>query len=523
MRSARPVVLAAVFLLVLPLAGTASAVNEGVQTITSTDGVEGDYFGLAIDVHEDKMIVGAHRKQSESGVGGAYVFRRQGGNWAEEQALEPDVATRLSARRVAIGEDIALVSAVPADSTQVPQGVFVFEHDGTSWVQTATLHAEDPVEFTAFGSSLAVAGSMLVVGATHDSHAGEYAGAVYIFEMVDGEWQQIQRVVAWDAAPHDGFGHDVAATSDLIMVGAPWGDSEGPYTGGIYAFEHGANGWHQIDKFKPDDAAGWQSFGQEFELNGTTVAAGVRSDDDARGAVYIFEQNGDDWIQAQKIQPEEADSGFVFGASVALEGDMLLVGADGPGHVFRRAPNDFELVEYLMPLGTGTLKEFAVWRGDALVGVPGDFAGAVVHFDISADPSWPCTITGTSGNDHLVGTGGDDVICGYGGDDHIYGRAGDDVLKGGDGDDKLYAGYGFDFLFGHAGDDRLVGGAQGDLMRGGPGDDVLRGKGGHDWLEGNTGQDALFGAAGNDVLLGGNGVDDCDGGLGVNSFAGCED
>jgi Ca2+-binding RTX toxin-like protein len=84
----------------------------------------------------------------------------------------------------------------------------------------------------------------------------------------------------------------------------------------------------------------------------------------------------------------------------------------------------------------------------------------------AADPTAPCTITGTAGADVLVGTDGNDVICGLGGKDVLLGNGGNDVLRGGKGKDTLLGAAGDDFLFGGKGADKVNGGLDLDLCVG---------------------------------------------------------
>jgi hypothetical protein len=124
-----------------------------------------------------------------------------------------------------------------------------------------------------------------------------------------------------------------------------------------------------------------------------------------------------------------------------------------------------------------------------------------------------CTITGTSGSDHLVGTAGRDVICG---------DSGDDVIRGGSGDDLIYGGPGKDHVTGGKGKDVLDGGSGRDRLSGGPGNDHLTGGSKADHLSGGTGKDHLTGGKGKDHVAGGKGIDHCAGGSGVDHAKSCE-
>ena len=154
------------------------------------------------------------------------------------------------------------------------------------------------------------------------------------------------------------------------------------------------------------------------------------------------------------------------------------------------------------------------------------------------EPAWKpvaCTITGTSGPDHLVGTPGNNVICGLGGADVIAGRGGQDVISGGRGADTVsyqwlprpglrvrvpYRAFarGTEFL---SGIEDVIGSRwEDDTIHGGDVPNILRGMTGADFLIGGLGRDHLYGGPGDDtvdgrdgrpgdVVRGGTGLDRC--------------
>jgi len=132
-----------------------------------------------------------------------------------------------------------------------------------------------------------------------------------------------------------------------------------------------------------------------------------------------------------------------------------------------------------------------------------------------------CTVTGTSGPDHLVGTAGGDVLCGLGGNDVIAGRGGRDIISGGRGTHDTVsfasasagvhvrvalfaAGQGPEFL---SGIEDVVGSPFADVIRGDSVPNAVQGGGGSDTIHGGDGNDVARGGPGRDMIGGGNGVD----------------
>ena len=84
----------------------------------------------------------------------------------------------------AFGFDLALdgdTLAIGADADDEKGSVYVFERSGDSWVQTAKLTASDGAEGDFFGSSLALNGETLAVGAYLDDDKGKNSGSVYVY------------------------------------------------------------------------------------------------------------------------------------------------------------------------------------------------------------------------------------------------------------------------------------------------------------------------------------------------------
>jgi hypothetical protein len=92
--------------------------------------------------------------------------------------------------------------------------------------ELAKLTASDATENDNFGSSVAISGDTVVVGAYKDNHAGTGSGSAYIFTLSGGVWTQQSKLTASDAAANEHFGVSVAISGDTVVVGA-WIDELG--------------------------------------------------------------------------------------------------------------------------------------------------------------------------------------------------------------------------------------------------------------------------------------------------------
>jgi len=177
--------------------------------------------------------------------------------------------------------------------------------------------------------TLALAGSAMIVLAACQS--GEEPPA-------ESTFRSLLKLTANDAVDIDSLGFSVAVDGDYALVGAPGVNGLGDNQGAAYIFvqsQGGVDGWGQFKKLVPDDPADGDIFGISVDLSGDYAVVGAGSEDGSgtdRGAAYIFSRNQggeNNWGQVKKLVAYDAEDGDGFGFAVAIEGDMVVVGADG--------------------------------------------------------------------------------------------------------------------------------------------------------------------------------------------------
>ena len=185
---------------------------------------------------------------------------------------------------------------------------------------------------------MAISGDTVVVGA---SGKNSNAGAAYIFERNAGgveNWGQVKKLTAGDAAAGDWFGVSVAISGDTVVVGAI---EEIRNAGAAYIFERNAGGagnWGQVKKLIAGDAAAGDYFGGSVAISGDTVVVGAYGKNSYAGAAYIYERNAGgagNWGQVKKLTAGDAAADDYFGYSVAISGDTVVVGAYGKNSLDR--------------------------------------------------------------------------------------------------------------------------------------------------------------------------------------------
>ena len=163
-------------------------------------------------------------------------------------------------------------------------GFYIFERTGTTWVETAHTAGPD-VALT----PLAISGDLIVAGDAVDDEGGDDAGAAYVYRRSGDEWVQAAKLIAGDAAPEDHFGVAVAIDGDYVVVGqVRWGYGEPP--GSAYVFRREGSTWVQEAELLPDEATD-VLFGNSVALSGDVALVGAAVDPERgsnAGAAYVF-------------------------------------------------------------------------------------------------------------------------------------------------------------------------------------------------------------------------------------------
>lgn len=180
---------------------------------------------------------------------------------------------------------------------------YVFVRNGSTWAQEAYLKASNTDQGDSFGWSVAVSGNTVVIGASREASSatgvnGDQAnnsslpaGAAYVFVRDGVTWSQQAYLKASNTGVDDSFGSAVAVSGDTIVVGAPGEDSNAT----------GVNG-DQTNDSAPGS-----------------------------GAAYVFVRTGTTWTQQAYLKASNTGEGDGFGASVAVSGGTVVVGATGEG------------------------------------------------------------------------------------------------------------------------------------------------------------------------------------------------
>ena len=238
---------------------------------------------------------------------------------------------------VDISGDTAVVSANGGGGNAVG-AVYVFERTATGWERVAKLMASDGAAGDSFGISVAISGDTVAVGVPlDDNEKGSDAGSVYLFVKPANGWsdmtsEAIRLIDNDNGGAKYGFGTDVALEGNLLVVGAP-GRENTVSPGKVYVYEGAGDTWSRTATLTASDGNGGDVFGYSLDISGSTVVVGAYGNDSFKGAAYVFEKPATGWggnmtQEAKLVAPDAAVNDF-FGGSVAIDGDTIVIGANG--------------------------------------------------------------------------------------------------------------------------------------------------------------------------------------------------
>ncbi|GAA6150854.1 FG-GAP repeat protein [Pseudoteredinibacter isoporae] len=233
---------------------------------------------------------------------------------------------------VAIDGGTALVGAFRADEGNVKDSgaAYVYTLNPEGWRFEAKLVANAPLEGDTLGGNLALKKDTAVLGVIGRDDVAENAGAVLVFERESGEWFEKQWLTAFDAKKGDSFGQSIALTDNTLVIGAPRSDASEIDSGSAYVFQRKNDQWQFQAKLTAGDGAEGDLFGISVAIDGNTILVGADLNDEKAekaGAVYAFTYDGMQWHQQAKLMATDAGAVDIFGVRVSLSGDTALISA----------------------------------------------------------------------------------------------------------------------------------------------------------------------------------------------------
>lgn len=292
------------------------------------------HLGEALDFDGDTLAASARGLPP----GAVHLFERvEGGpaSWQPTDVLTPDGPCNGFGWDVAVAGDLAAVGVFEEFGR-----VFLYERVEGAWLLDTVLQPAGLQPGDLFGSSVALSGDTLVVGASH-SHIDGGDGRVWVFEhdpRAEGEAWTVQAVLEpVDPPPHGGFGWAVDLSGDRLVVGAFENEDTGELPGAAYLFERDADGtWSETTQFVADADHVPASFGRAVAIDDDVVCVGAFQEVSGpeqvpAGRAYVFRDFAGTWAQVADLRAKASSEDDHFGRAVSVMAGMVAVGSPGKG------------------------------------------------------------------------------------------------------------------------------------------------------------------------------------------------
>lgn len=351
------------------LAGAAQA-GPSVEQVTATPRTAGDLFGFAVAIGGERAVVAAPGRQVGvyTAAGVVFPLTRGPDGWLVEAPLdEPDTVAygRALGLCAALGDEVL---ALCAPGYTASGAVLLFHLVDGAWVRDTAIYDTPATASDRLGVSVAASGATVVMGSTiatipvMDMQPGR--ARVFAFDQT---WSEQDALLPTDSEGGDRFGYAVAIDGDVAVVGAPGKEMS---RGAAYVFVRAAGLWTQTAKLVAEDRQPSDLFGASVAIAGDVIVVGAYGRDEAAGAAYVFEKPGEAWTQTQRLTAAVPTAGELFGETVAVTPGYALISGYGYERVEPYGPRGGAYLYGRLAGGYGLLTTL---RGDATV--PGDYVG----------------------------------------------------------------------------------------------------------------------------------------------------
>lgn len=226
-------------------------------------------------------------------------------------------------RTLAVSGSTAISGCWQDDSAAASNSGSAYLYDTNTGSQLAHLVASDGSRGDQFGCSVGISGNTAIIGAYYDDDLGFQSGSAYLFDVTT--YTEIAKLLPADGSASDVFGYSVAISGTTAIVGAPYDDDNGG-SGSAYLFDTTTGA--QIAKLLPSDGAADDNFGFSVAISGNIAVVGaVFADptDSNSGCAYVFDATtGQELL---KLLPDDGAINDEFGVSVAVSGSTAIVGS----------------------------------------------------------------------------------------------------------------------------------------------------------------------------------------------------
>lgn len=307
---------------------------DGFIEIAKIDAPDGDVhnFGVHSAASSNSYAVSSLERNENGSLGAVYVYS-EGTGWNtvslpacvfkasqnENDNSHYGAALVLTEEKLFIGYE--------------GQYVEVFAKEQAWRPETPSVSIREKIHnnLTGFGESIAVSGADILLGDYKYENWGVSSGVVYAFDLQTEPQKYSETYQGTIRADYDHLGSEVDVYGNYAVVAAVNDDMYGISSGVAYVYHYtGENGWLRVAKLLPSDGGAYHLFGSSVSITENRIvisAPGADSVDYRSGKVYVFEKPADGWkdmTETSTITRVNQERGK-FGNQVAAAGDEVAI------------------------------------------------------------------------------------------------------------------------------------------------------------------------------------------------------
>jgi hypothetical protein len=270
------------------------------------------------------LSVDAAGAATPGSVGACERFDAEAKQVANHSDGDTDVADELGTAIATFGDRV-LVGADRSDRFNRYGGAaYVYRQDVSGWVQEAVLNPVSAAEWDRLGAAVALSEDTAAVGLWQRAPAG----AVAVFERTGTTWAESVLLTPPDGQTRDGFGERLAIDGDHLVVGAYQADrGANADEGAAYIYENDGGWQHAVTLSRSGTAGASHRFGFSVAIDGDVAVVGAPGE--GSGAVYVYRQGAGGWAEEARLVAPDGVAVGAFGTSVDVDGTRIAAGSIG--------------------------------------------------------------------------------------------------------------------------------------------------------------------------------------------------
>lgn len=295
-------------------------------------------FGKSIFIYNEYAIIGSGLLPTDGNPqdGCAYIFKYSDGGWHQTCQLNPPPGDELdyAGWNVCMTDEFAIMSSFNAQSLhdQFTGKAYIFKNTGDGIFELMTvLHPLDNISSSQYGHSVAISGDIAVVGAPYNVIDGvSAAGSVYVYFREGDNWIQRHKLVGDSSSQADFFGNSICLSGKKLIVAVPGAKVLANENQGVVYYFHfkGLGLTRELKIIAPDGAAN-DSFGSSVNIKGDRIIIGAPGKQIMgrlqQGRAYTFSVVNDELRYLGRLTASDGNALDRFGDKVSVSNNIAIV------------------------------------------------------------------------------------------------------------------------------------------------------------------------------------------------------